>query len=100
MQTVYRSLLVLAFGLAACGAPGAAQDPQAAAPTQRVDSPAPSQPATAAGAPTESAPPVEAATGAPTAPPAPVKDEFTPTDPASVNLAAGKPQLVEFFAFW
>jgi hypothetical protein len=26
--------------------------------------------------------------------------DFTPTDPATVNLAAGKPQLVEFFAFW
>jgi hypothetical protein len=29
-----------------------------------------------------------------------IKTEFTPTDPATVNLAAGKPQLVEFFAFW
>lgn len=29
-----------------------------------------------------------------------VKTDFVPTDPANVNLAAGKPQLVEFFAFW
>ncbi len=29
-----------------------------------------------------------------------VKTDFVATDPASVNLAAGKPQLVEFFAFW
>ncbi len=29
-----------------------------------------------------------------------IKTEFTPTDPATVNLAAGKPQFVEFFAFW
>jgi hypothetical protein len=29
-----------------------------------------------------------------------VKTDFLPTDPASVNLAAGKPQLIEFFAFW
>lgn len=29
-----------------------------------------------------------------------VKTDFVSTDPKSVNLAAGKPQLVEFFAFW
>lgn len=29
-----------------------------------------------------------------------VKTDFTPTEPKSVNLAAGKPQFVEFFAFW
>ena len=29
-----------------------------------------------------------------------VQEDFVPTDPATVNLAAGKPQLVEFFAFW
>jgi hypothetical protein len=25
---------------------------------------------------------------------------FTPTDPAMVNLVSGKPQLIEFFAYW
>jgi flagellar basal body-associated protein FliL len=29
-----------------------------------------------------------------------VDDDFHPTDPKTVNLAAGKPQFVEFFAFW
>ncbi len=33
------------------------------------------------------------------APPA-ANDDFRPTDPAAVSLAAGRPQLVEFFAFW
>lgn len=33
----------------------------------------------------------------------PVRDpnrDFTPSDPAAVTLAAGRPQLVEFFAHW
>ena len=29
-----------------------------------------------------------------------VNAELTATDPSSVQLAAGKPQLIEFFAFW
>lgn len=29
-----------------------------------------------------------------------VKTELEATDPGSVQLASGKPQLVEFFAFW
>ena len=29
-----------------------------------------------------------------------VETGFTPSDPNTVKLAAGKPQLVEFFAFW
>jgi hypothetical protein len=44
------------------------------------------------------APPAEAPTQAPTA--FVISDEFTPSDPETVSLAAGKPQLVEFFAFW
>ena len=38
-------------------------------------------------------------TGAPSQEPT-VETGFTPSDPATVKLAAGKPQLVEFFAFW
>ena len=29
-----------------------------------------------------------------------IKTEIEATDPAAVQLAAGQPQLVEFFAFW
>ena len=29
-----------------------------------------------------------------------IRTELHATDPASVNLASGKPTLVEFFAFW
>ncbi len=28
------------------------------------------------------------------------RSELTATDPTGVNLASGKPTLVEFFAFW
>ena len=32
--------------------------------------------------------------------PTPTYSPFIETDPSTVVLAAGKPQLVEFFAFW
>ena len=32
--------------------------------------------------------------------PPPVKTELQATNPATVNLATGGPQLIEFFAFW
>jgi hypothetical protein len=41
---------------------------------------------------------LSACAGAAAAPP--VNDDFHPSDPKTVNLAAGKPQFVEFFAFW
>jgi hypothetical protein len=44
--------------------------------------------------------PPEPTIPAPTFTPFVISDEFTPSDPATVNLAAGQPQLVEFFAFW
>ena len=38
---------------------------------------------------------------APTASAGPeIKTDFVATDPGTVELAAGRPQLVEFFAFW
>jgi len=67
---------LLSVILSACAA--ATPAPAAIAP----QGPAPTQPASA-----------------PTTAPV-IKTEFTPTDPATVNLAAGKPQFVEFFAFW
>lgn len=59
-------------------------------------------PAAPAAPPTEvaalpSATPAEAAS-APTR--APARAEFIAHDPATVTLAAGRPQLVEFFAFY
>jgi len=40
------------------------------------------------------------ATGAPSADTFVISEDFVPSDPATVSLAAGRPQLVEFFAFW
>ena len=64
-------------------------------------------PTAQAAAPTAQAAPAAASTtpaAAPTALPSEtpfvISEDFVPTDPATVNLAAGKPQLVEFFAFW
>jgi hypothetical protein len=54
---------------------------------------APADPPTQA-APTEQVAPTEQAAG-----PA-LDNEFHPSDPATVSLATGRPQFVEFFAFW
>lgn len=40
--------------------------------------------------------PTSAAAPAPT----PTYDPWRPTDPKTVVLAGGKPQLIEFFAYW
>jgi len=98
----YPWLLVLAMAVAAgCGAP-------AAAPTD-------AGPAANAQVPAATAVPVDATAGTlPTtgdiAAPATADQaaqaardpnrDFTPSDPAAVTLAAGTPQLVEFFAHW
>lgn len=64
-----------------------------------------STPAPASGYPAPSAP-TEAAypaglppTQVPTLAPA-ISEDFVPSAPEAVNLAAGKPQLVEFYAVW
>jgi ABC-type Fe3+-hydroxamate transport system substrate-binding protein len=45
---------------------------------------------------TETEPPAEGAAVVPTS----RGNELEATDPATVSLATGKPQLIEFFAFW
>lgn len=100
-------LLSVSLLLAACAPATAPQITQSEAPV-RADAaaakPAATQP-TSQEAPTvnavtdvPAAMPTEAPTAAPTK--KPVKTELEATDPATVQLAAGKPQLVEFFAFW
>lgn len=94
-------LLATALLLAACGqgavAPAETATPPPATPT---DAPPPTQ------APTEPM----AETEAPTARPEPTAEGLGPipqgpsqlraSNPSNVDLAAGKPTLVEFFAFW
>ena len=83
-------------------APEASAPPTTGAPTIGVpnfgvptSAPAPAQP-------TAEVKPTDAARAAPTAAPTrkPVKSELEATDPATVKLASGRPQFVEFFAFW
>ena len=97
-------VLALALILAACqsrlvpSAPATSLSAALPEPTTRPQGEAPS---TAAGVTAEDlAPTVEpgADVGQPTA--ATIRTELHATNPASVNLASGKPTLVEFFAFW
>jgi hypothetical protein len=82
-------LLTLAVAVAGCGAPQATPA-EVAAPAATPTSLSPVQTA----APVET--PVETPAAAmPTA-----RAGLEATDPTSVNLASGKPALVEFFAFW
>jgi hypothetical protein len=90
-------ILLAALGawlLTACAplAPGAKGDGEAATPA-----PTSVAASTVAGAPTSST--VESAALAPATRP-PLREEFVATDPATVNLALGQPQFVEFFAFY
>ena len=89
-------LLLLPILAAACAAPQPAANGEplqaGAADTIPTLSPPSATDQTGATEPT-------LAPGLPTATTA-IKTEFAPSDPATVNLALGKPQLVEFFAFW
>jgi len=78
MRRLFYLTLAAALIVSACATAPTATAPPASAPTQVVES---------------------APTVAPTSAPV-IKTEFTPTDPTTVNLALGKPQFVEFFAFW
>lgn len=63
--------------------------------------PAPSaEPPTAAPAPTEAPTVAPQPTAMVIQDTRPMVDVFKVSDPTTVNLAAGAPQLVEFFAFW
>ena len=114
-----RWLVLPALLLAACGPAAATPTVQVQAPTLApalVSTTAPTaalveatnasaEPAATQAEPAPATEAVPATQVEPTVPPPTVtpfviSDEFTPSDPALVNLAAGQPQLVEFFAFW
>lgn len=97
------AMLVTALAAVACQ-PG----PQAPAADQSLEAPPPvAAPATAvegaeerdAAADTEAVPEPEVAAAEPTAT-VDISPDLRATDPTAVTLAAGQPQLVEFFAFW
>lgn len=95
------SLLILAALVLVGCSPGVASP----LPSDQVE-PSPADTATPAPTvlPTEAAPdPIATPLGSTSAPPEPTptaRRGLQATDPGSVVLAAGRPQLVEFFAFW
>ena len=95
---------LLALTTAACG--GAEYDDTGAAP-QPEAAPVVEEPQAEEAADDAVAEPAEAEAEAPeevaveeAAPPVQVKTAMEATDPSTVQLASGTPQLVEFFAFW
>lgn len=102
-------IALLLLALAGCGSsrslesaaiqPAAATPAQDSAPTAGVTAPSPVEAAEEAA---EREP--EAAKPEPATDPAPQADrpldQFSATDPATVSLASGRVQLVEFFAHW
>ena len=95
MQRLMLLLMIASWLLAACAPAAMPQTEQLKAPEQAA---ATAAKPTAAQPTSQAAPTAIAATAAPTK--KPVKTELEATDPATVQLAAGKPHLVEFFAFW
>ena len=82
-------------------APAVQVTTNAGAPAVEASAPTASSPTEAVAAATDA--PLPAPTEAPPAqepPPVPVKTGFVPTNPETVQLASGHPQLIEFFAFW
>jgi hypothetical protein len=98
---------LLALLLGACNTQGPLGDqgeqPEAAVPSPTKDTQAPVEPTQEIGA---TGTPEQAPTQAPADAPAALEPTPTAraaleaTDPTTVNLAAGKPTLLEFFAFW
>jgi hypothetical protein len=98
--------LLIVFILSACtpATPAPETPPDAApevAPVENSQEEAPPAPEATvaeapAAAPTETEAPVEEPVAVATA----RGNDLHATDPATVNIASGKPQLIEFFAFW
>lgn len=97
-------LFLTVLGLLVGGCVAAPSAPTLPAVMETSELPSAAPPTSEALLPT--AVPAAASTLAPTAelpPPPPTRSADSPmeaTDPQTVNLAAGKPTLVEFFAFW
>ena len=88
--------IALALALGACGTSAQLADlptPPAVAPPTEASTDALPPAATALVSPAE-----PGIVSIPTA--APVRQELAATDPTGVVLGAGRPTLVEFFAFW
>lgn len=92
LRRVFWTAAIAAVMLAGCQATSPVPTPPAIEPSTAADA-LPSAPAGAADAPAAAAPVVEA-------PAADPNRGFSATDPATVQIAAGRPQLIEFYAEW
>ncbi len=98
--------LLIVFMLSACiPATPAPEPPPEVAPAETTQEEAPPVPAATeaeapAAAPTEAEAPAEESAEEPVAVATPRGNDLHATDPGTVNVASGKPQLIEFFAFW
>lgn len=93
----FAAIVLLAAALAACQPSTPEPSMVSADQASKVRAEAPTA---ALASPTEEPEaPAEPATQASTEVPQ-VRQELSASDPGSVNLASGKPILVEFFAFW
>ena len=91
--------LLVVFMLSACTPPTTSAPP--APPTQTPEAQSANLPEAATAVPAaeavvEAEPPTEEVVVQPTS----RGNELEATDPATVNLVSGQPQLFEFFAFW
>ena len=102
MTAVHRKLtlvvLVLALLLSGCNAILSDAEPAAAGEevAQATEAPEPTAAAMEEPTSTPEPEPTEVAIG----PPPAFREELEATDPATVVLGAGQPQVVELFAFW
>jgi len=99
MTAVHRQfalvVLVLALVLSGCSAISGDEAPAAGA-GEEVAAPEPTATAVKEPTATPEPEPTEVAIG----PPPAFREELQATDPATVVLGAGTPQVVELFAFW
>ena len=83
--------------LSACAPPIPAPPPTQTVASENVaPENVPSEAASPTVAPIETVPPTEEVIVQPTS----RGNELEATDPTTVNIASGEPQLIEFFAFW
>ncbi len=89
-------VLVLALVLSGCTAISGDDAPAAAEVAQATEAPEPTTTAVEEPTATPEPEPTAVAIG----PPPAFREELQATDPATVVLGAGTPQVVELFAFW
>ncbi len=104
MKRVHRQLtlllIVLALAVTGCSAISSEEMPASDSEQVAEATVEPVEEATATAAPVVEATATPEPTAVAIGPPPAFREELQATDPATVVLGAGKPQVVELFAFW